>query len=173
MLIFQALKKIPPWILVRSRLLLPQEDHPCKSPLLPHTFFLKCSKHVKHVHTSVPLQTLVPFLAEWRNPSALPSVILAWVPKPYATTFNSINMRSLLLPENSACLPLFCQQSPHPHLLPSLTQGERVQREWLSSVGNNSTLAGFNYSISVRSRDGLRKEWTLTAPMLGDISFPP
>lgn len=62
-----------------------------------HTNSLQLSKHVKHFHTSVLLQMLFYFLNEWRNPSVLPYVILAWIPKPYAVIFNLISMYSLLL----------------------------------------------------------------------------
>lgn len=116
--------------------------------------------------TFIPLllQTLSHFLAEWRNPSALPSVILAWIPKPYAPTFNSINTHSLLLPQNAACLPLFprfCQRSPHPHPPCVHTQG-KFEKCDSSPVRENSTLVNFNYSVSLRSK-GSGKEWTLNS----------
>lgn len=70
------------------------------------------SKHVKHFHTSVLLQMLFYSLNEWRKPPVIPYVILAWIPKPYATIFNLISMYSLLLYQT-----IFCLISNHSSLL--------------------------------------------------------
>lgn len=86
-------------------------DFRCSTEKLPtyyslslHTNSSQLSKHVKHFHTSVLLQMLFYFLNEWRNPSGFPYVILAWIPKPYATIFNLISMYSLLLYQTIGCL---------------------------------------------------------------------
>lgn len=89
-----------------------------------HTHSSKLSKHVKHFHTSVLLQMLFHFLNEWRNPSVLPYVILAWIPKPYATIFNLISVHSLLfiIPDHwlSPSNPFFSSFANNPLTFPFL-----------------------------------------------------